>query len=113
MLADDDEDEQNDGLAEDMFVSVDPSELRSEAQPEQPGCTAVVCLVILGEKEPRIVVANGGDSRCVVGKANGTMSMTDDHKPENPEETRRIEAAGGKVVLNLFKTNYSRNYIII
>lgn len=45
-----------------------------------------------------IICANVGDSRCVVGTTEATISMTDDHKPNNEEEKQRIEKAGGFVM---------------
>lgn len=41
-----------------------------------------------------------GDSRAVIGSKDKSISLTDDHKPENPEECARIEAAGGFVADN-------------
>lgn len=47
-----------------------------------------------------VVCANVGDSRAVVGSKNQSIALTDDHKPENPEECARIERAGGFVADN-------------
>lgn len=57
------------------------------------GCTAVVA-VVHGSK---LYVANAGDSRCVLCRGKETVSLTEDHKPTNPDEERRIKAAGGFV----------------
>jgi protein phosphatase 1G len=57
------------------------------------GCTAV-CAVVRGDA---LVVANAGDSRCVLSRAGRAVAMTQDHKPNDPEEFARITAAGGFV----------------
>lgn len=47
-------------------------------------------------------VANTGDSRaimCVNGGKN-FVELTNDHKPEDPNEKHRIEMNGGKVYQN-------------
>eukprot|EP00998_Keelungia_sp_KM082_P010362 NODE_655_length_1727_cov_65.272500_g645_i0.p2 GENE.NODE_655_length_1727_cov_65.272500_g645_i0~~NODE_655_length_1727_cov_65.272500_g645_i0.p2 ORF type:complete len:528 (+),score=163.43 NODE_655_length_1727_cov_65.272500_g645_i0:60-1586(+) len=53
------------------------------------------------EREKRkwhLTVCNVGDSRCLVGRADGTWeAMTKDHKPDDEQELRRIENAGGHV----------------
>jgi serine/threonine protein phosphatase PrpC len=60
-------------------------------------------------------VANAGDSRAVLGKKSGSqitaVEMSVDHKPEQPEEKRRIEKAGGFVEDNRVKgiLNLSRS----
>lgn len=65
--------------------------------PEHPihaGCTAV-CAVIVGNI---LTVANAGDSRVVMCRANGvTEAMSFDHKPSHDIEMKRITAAGGFV----------------
>jgi serine/threonine protein phosphatase PrpC len=57
------------------------------------GCTAVTAMIT----PSYIVCANAGDSRCVLATNNGTKAMSEDHKPYDEPERRRIEAAGGRV----------------
>lgn len=75
------------------------------------GCTAVSAIVTLD----KIYVGNSGDSRCIIGAQEGSsinaVAMSEDHKPDNVEEKRRIEKAGGfveegrvKGVLNLSRS---------
>ncbi|KAI3442824.1 Protein-serine/threonine phosphatase [Psidium guajava] len=58
------------------------------------GSTAVVAVV--GREE--VVVANCGDSRAVLCRGGVAVALTDDHKPHRPDELRRVEAAGGRVI---------------
>ena len=47
--------------------------------------------------------ANAGDSRTVLARSSGPQMcfpLSDDHKPDNPGEKARIEAAGGFVEEN-------------
>eukprot|EP00928_Gymnodinium_smaydae_P012914 TRINITY_DN14716_c0_g3_i1.p1 TRINITY_DN14716_c0_g3~~TRINITY_DN14716_c0_g3_i1.p1 ORF type:complete len:652 (+),score=144.70 TRINITY_DN14716_c0_g3_i1:171-1958(+) len=47
----------------------------------------------------RLVTANAGDSRAVLGKRDGrAVRLTDDHTPDVPSERKRIELHGGAVV---------------
>ena len=57
------------------------------------GCTAVVALL----RKDELVVANAGDSRCVLCRDGRAIDLSVDHKPEDDDERKRIEAAGGKV----------------
>ena len=57
------------------------------------GCTAVVAIL----KGDHLVVANAGDSRCVVARDRNAIDMSIDHKPEDDIERERIAKAGGKV----------------
>ena len=43
------------------------------------------------------MVANAGDSRCVLCRGSTAVDLSVDHKPEDPVERSRIEKAGGKV----------------
>ena len=42
-------------------------------------------------------VANAGDSRAVMGVGGKAVPLSFDHKPENEEEIKRIEAAGSTI----------------
>ncbi|XP_070555952.1 protein phosphatase 1G-like isoform X2 [Ptychodera flava] len=57
------------------------------------GCTAVVALM----RDNQLIVANAGDSRCIVSRSGKAIDMSLDHKPEDEPERLRIETAGGKV----------------
>ena len=43
------------------------------------------------------MVANAGDSRCVLSRGGQALDLSFDHKPEDEPELNRIEKAGGKV----------------
>ncbi|XP_077223258.1 protein phosphatase 2C family protein [Tasmannia lanceolata] len=58
------------------------------------GSTAVVAVV----DNHRIVVANCGDSRAVLSRDRRAIPLSEDHKPDRPDELARIEAAGGRVI---------------
>lgn len=66
-------------------------------------------------------MANVGDSRCVVSDNGKAVEMSFDHKPEDPEETRRINKAGGKVTsdgrvnngLNLSRALGKQNHFFV
>lgn len=59
------------------------------------GTTAVVCLI----KNQILFVANAGDSRAIiVGRDMSFTPMSEDHKPNRPDEMLRIKKAGGCVL---------------
>ncbi len=57
--------------------------------------TAAADLYIIGEK---ILAANVGDTRILMGTGNGSFLLTKDHKPDLREEKARIESLGGRVI---------------
>lgn len=58
------------------------------------GCTANVVLFT----EDKYYIANAGDARAVMfSKKDEVLALSTDHKPEDPKELERIEAAGGYV----------------
>lgn len=59
------------------------------------GTTA--CVSILRDTE--LIVANVGDSRAVLAHSGKCYEMSDDHKPTRHDERKRIEAAGGVVLM--------------
>jgi len=64
----------------------------SDWQPRS-GCTAVVACI----DGTRLIVANAGDSRCVLCRSGQAVAMSEDHKPDDERESARIYAAGGVV----------------
>lgn len=88
-----------------VMLEVDAKFLKREDQRED-GTTCVFAIVEpLFEKKAKdvkktykITVANIGDSRAILVKANGEhQPLTEDHKPENSIEFKRIVNAGGTV----------------
>ena len=58
------------------------------------GSTAVQAFI----RNKDLIVANVGDSRAVLVKKTGkVLALSRDHKPDNPEEQKMIEAKGGFV----------------
>lgn len=81
------------------LMSIDAELLRQpeiESGQDQSGSTSVMTLI--GPKD--IVCANTGDSRAVLSRGGEAVPLSHDHKPMNPEEKARIEAAGGTVKFN-------------
>ncbi|CAN0034562.1 unnamed protein product, partial [Scytosiphon promiscuus] len=58
------------------------------------GSTAITAFL----RGRRLVVGNVGDSRAVLCSDGRALPMSSDHKPNKPEERRRIQALGGRVV---------------
>ncbi|EOA14729.1 hypothetical protein CARUB_v10028020mg [Capsella rubella] len=59
------------------------------------GSTAVAAVLT----QDHIVVANTGDSRAVLCRNGMAIPLSNDHKPDRPDERARIEAAGGRVLV--------------
>jgi len=95
----------NDAAWEKLFVEVDQAFLDSDMP---SGTTVTMCVIHKPQKvgdKHKLHVINAGDSRTILGKANGCIfdgggtdkCVSHDHKPEYPEERRRIVKAGGTV----------------
>ena len=54
------------------------------------GTTANVLMIA----DNKLICANAGDSRCIVGANKKALALSEDHKPTDPIEKERIEAAG-------------------
>eukprot|EP00301_Raphidiophrys_heterophryoidea_P023997 c7657_g1_i1.p1 GENE.c7657_g1_i1~~c7657_g1_i1.p1 ORF type:complete len:315 (-),score=46.44 c7657_g1_i1:480-1397(-) len=79
------------------FAEVD-HQLAENVDATLSGSTCTTCLVRNGE----LIVANCGDSRCVLGYLDQAdewkaKDLSDDHKPDLPNEKKRIEQTGGRV----------------
>jgi serine/threonine protein phosphatase PrpC len=63
------------------------------------GSTAVVAYIHHSPKSnvSTIVTANIGDSRAVLSRGRKALDLTQDHKPNDPREVKRVKKLGGKV----------------
>jgi len=66
-----------------------PEESSDGAPPTQQGA---------GRSKSTIISANVGDSRAVLSRRRRALDLTSDHKPNSPDEKRRVEELGGSVV---------------
>uniref|UniRef100_A0A1D1Y4V1 protein-serine/threonine phosphatase n=1 Tax=Anthurium amnicola TaxID=1678845 RepID=A0A1D1Y4V1_9ARAE len=55
------------------------------------GCTACVAII----RNNQLIVANAGDSRCVISRKDQAYDLSRDHKPDLEVERERILRAGG------------------
>lgn len=68
---------------------------------EKSGTTAVIAHIKSEAGTPVAWIAWTGDSRAILVKKDGTISYhTTDHKPNRPDEKKRIETAGGAVKIH-------------
>lgn len=70
---------------------LDQSDLKFKAQ--SSGSTAAIAIV----KDGSLHVAHAGDARVILCRNGLAIPLTEDHKPNNRIERKRIEQAGGKV----------------
>jgi len=98
------------------YYDLDDDLKKNRSKPRDGGTTAIVALV----SNSKILVANVGDSRCILvkkrtsaanpeseGQDSNDMSqievipMSEDHKPDLPDERARIESAGLEIHTDL------------
>uniref|UniRef100_U5EXW4 protein-serine/threonine phosphatase n=1 Tax=Corethrella appendiculata TaxID=1370023 RepID=U5EXW4_9DIPT len=84
------------------FLDIDVAMLNEESLKEQmAGSTAVACLI----KDKRLYCANAGDSRAIASINSKLEILSNDHKPNNDGELKRICAGGGWVEFNRVNGN--------
>jgi serine/threonine protein phosphatase PrpC len=82
-----------------VFLSVDRDLAKEPGiDPRYAGTTA--CVVLM--QDNLLTISNAGDSRAVLAQSNATggytsLDLSEDQNPNNPEEQKRIESAGGFV----------------
>jgi serine/threonine protein phosphatase PrpC len=62
---------------------------------DQSGSTA--CVLLLDGRTMDCVVANVGDSRCVLSRGGTAIELSRDHRLDRPDERLRVERSGGVV----------------
>ncbi|CAM9572007.1 unnamed protein product [Discosporangium mesarthrocarpum] len=70
------------------------------SSPVDCSCSGTTCVVAV-VRNNKVTVANLGDSKCVLARVvNGQLCavpLSNDHKPDRPDERQRILAVGGQV----------------
>ena len=67
--------------------------VEQESSGEKSGTTACAALI----DHTDIFISNCGDTRAILCRAGVAIELSRDHKPTDPEEKSRMEAAGGRV----------------
>ncbi|KAH0663395.1 hypothetical protein KY290_029319 [Solanum tuberosum] len=64
-----------------------------------PECDAVGSTAVVAVVTPdKIIVANCGDSRAILCQNGKAIPLSNDQKPDRPDELNRIQEAGGRVI---------------
>lgn len=81
-----------------IFRNVDQEFLATGADGDPPfsGSTCIMAIV----RGSRLITANVGDSRAILCRARRGVPLSEDQKPNRPDEQRRIERAGGFVEMD-------------
>ncbi|KAG5227820.1 protein phosphatase [Salix suchowensis] len=74
-----------------------PDEEGPQSSFDGPNCGSTACVAII--RNNQLVVANAGDSRCVISRKGQAYEMSKDHKPGLEVERERIRNAGGFIVV--------------
>jgi serine/threonine protein phosphatase PrpC len=84
------------------FLDIDNAMLNDEQIKEQMAGTTAICVLI---RDNKLYCANAGDSRAIASRNGTLVTLSNDHKPNNPEEMDRIYNAGGWVEFNRVNGN--------
>jgi len=89
------------------FLTIDKNFLAKWVH-RRDGSTALVSLIYTPARPANskvpvrsyLIVANAGDCRAVLSRADAAIPLSVDHKPSRPDERRRVENLGGIVSLD-------------
>ncbi|XP_047328385.1 probable protein phosphatase 2C 59 [Impatiens glandulifera] len=79
----------------DAYNHTDAEFLKSENNSTRDAGSTASTAILVGD---RLLVANVGDSRAVICRGGNAIAVSRDHKPDQTDERRRIEDAGGFVM---------------
>ncbi|CAL9039387.1 unnamed protein product [Musa banksii] len=79
----------------DTYRHTDSEFLKSEISQNRDAGSTASTAILVGD---RLLVANVGDSRAVISRGGKAFAVSKDHKPDQTDERRRIEDAGGFVM---------------
>ena len=79
------------------FLEFDKEMALDEEMREDLAGTTAICVVV---KDNKLFCGNVGDSRAIASVNGNVEILSNDHKPNNDDERKRITAAGGWVEFN-------------
>jgi serine/threonine protein phosphatase PrpC len=83
---------------ETISVACLQADMELESEGYREGTTAVFALVTQTQLQKfKVLIGNIGDSRALFIRNGNALTLTTDHRPEDPEEFQRIRHAGGFV----------------
>jgi serine/threonine protein phosphatase PrpC len=77
------------------------NDIRNNYMGRREGTCAIIALL----EGNKLYVANVGDSRAVLSRNNQALALSEDQSPNRPDETQRIQRAGGLVINNRVQGN--------
>ncbi len=78
-------------------MTLSGSELNQEVMSIKEWRREGSCAINVVVTDEDIICANIGDSRAVLSRRHRAIPLSMDHKPNRPDERKRIEATGAKV----------------
>jgi serine/threonine protein phosphatase PrpC len=82
----------------DIFAIVQKNlETQHPLEADYCGSTCLVAFEYIHDKKRYIDVVNLGDSRCIISRNNIATVITKDHKPNWPDEKKRLQQMGGEI----------------
>lgn len=106
---------EDDEAVKELALQLDKEYLDTNTPSGSTGTFVIVHPPKEGGSQYQLRVGNIGDSRVLLGRADGTMvegdgtdgGLTIDHKPDNADERKRIERTGGTVqeVMGVYRVN--------
>ncbi|KAL1459957.1 hypothetical protein WDU94_011902 [Cyamophila willieti] len=85
------------GAMENAFLDIDAAMVEDDTLESQECGSTVNCILI---KDNKLYCANAGDSRAIAFVNGVVQPLSQDHKPNNAKERKRIQDAGGRVEYN-------------
>lgn len=76
------------------FLALDRTWLQAANQNNWDDGSTIIAVLIVNET---LYVANLGDSRAVLCSDQKALALSDDHKPNRPDEKARVEKLGGRI----------------
>ncbi|KAJ6825825.1 putative protein phosphatase 2C 59 isoform X2 [Iris pallida] len=93
----------------DAYNHTDSKFLKSENNQNRDAGSTASTAILVGD---RLLVAKIRDSRAVICRRGNAIAVSRDHKPDQTDETQRIEEAGGFVIFSYIRDRLLKQYVV-